>query len=215
MRCADAREARKEIETMRGNCIVSVVVFVALTATTGLARPVEGPKAPSPSAQVFEKLKTLTGEWEGKTVKNERPDSGRTERIAYQVIAGGTCVMETSRDGAHPDQTMATMFHMDGDALLLTHYCIAKNQPRLQATSISPDLREVVFTFRDATNLASRDKGHMDKVVIRFVDENRFTSKWTWYQEGKERWFEETEFVRTNGAATAAATPKSGGGGCH
>jgi hypothetical protein len=185
---------------MRGNRIVAHIALIALatlTATAALAESGGTPKTPSPSAQVFEKLKALAGDWEGKTIRNERPDSGRTERLSYQVIADGSCVMETSRDGAHPGHSMATMFHMDGDALLLTHYCIAKNQPRLQATSISPDLREIVFTFRDGTNLSSRDKGHMDKVVIRFVDGNRFTSRWTWYQEGKEQWFEETEYVRT------------------
>jgi hypothetical protein len=31
---------------------------------------------------------------------------------------------------------------------------------------------------------------------MRFVDDNRYTSRWTWYQDGKEQWFEETEFVR-------------------
>jgi hypothetical protein len=186
----------KEIETMRRNRILPLVAFLTMTAPSGAASPPEGPKALSPSAQVFEKLKSLEGEWEGKILRNGRPDGGRTERLSYAVIAGGSCVMETSRDGSHPGHTMATMYHLDGDALLLTHYCIAKNQPRLQATTISPDLREVVFTFRDATNLASREKGHMDKVVMRFVDDNRYTARWTWYQDGKEQWFEEVEFVR-------------------
>jgi hypothetical protein len=148
---------------MRRNRILPIVALVAMTATAGVARPLEGPKARSLSEQAFEKLKSLAGEWEGKTLRNGRPDGARTEMLSYKVIAGGSCVMETSRHEAHPDQTMATMFHLDGDALLLTHYCIARNQPRLQATSISPDLREIVFTFRDGTNLASREKGHMDR----------------------------------------------------
>jgi hypothetical protein len=53
----------------------------------------------------------------------------------------------------------------------------------------------------------------MDKVVIRFLGDDRIASRWTWYQDGKERWFEATEYVRSKvGAATAAS---AGAGGCH
>jgi hypothetical protein len=97
---------------------------------------------------------------------------------------------------AHPGETMVTIAHMDGDRLMLTHYCAAKNQPRLLATTISPDGRTVEFTFLDATNLPSRDKGHMDRAVYKFVDENHFTTRWTWYQDGKESWMEEIVMER-------------------
>jgi hypothetical protein len=205
---------------MRSRFFVPILMAVTLPIAAGAARAGDGPKpataeAASPAAKEFEKLKSLAGDWEGTSERNGRPDGGRTERLTFQVIAGGSCVMETSRDGAHPDQTMATMFHLDGGALLLTHYCIARNQPRLEATTIAPDLSEIVFTFRDATNLPSRDRGHMDKVVIRFVDQNRFTSRWTWYQEGKEQWFEETVFVRAGAAPSAVKTAAGGSGGCH
>ena len=40
--------------------------------------------------------------------------------------------------------------------------------------------------------MPSRDKGHMDKVIMRIIDEDHFSEKWTWYQDGKENWMEET-----------------------
>lgn len=80
--------------------------------------------------------------------------------------------METSFD-AHPDETMVTMFHLDGDRLLLTHHCVAKNQPRLVATSIDETAAEVIFEFLDATGIESRDRGHMDKVVWHFDGPDR------------------------------------------
>jgi hypothetical protein len=89
---------------------------------------------------------------------------------------------------------MVTMFHMDGDRLMLTHYCVAKNQPRMTARSISDDGNEITFEFLDGTNLPSRDKGHMDKAVYKFVGDGRFTTRWTWYQDGKESWMEEVEY---------------------
>ena len=106
-----------------------------------------------------------------------------------RTIAGGSVVLFTSFD-AHPGETMITAVHLNGDELMLTHYCIAGNQPRMTATSMSEDGREVVFTFRDATNLTSRDQGHMDKAVFRFIKDDQYTSQWTWYQDGKESWME-------------------------
>jgi hypothetical protein len=97
---------------------------------------------------------------------------------------------------AHPNQPMATMFHTDGEHLMLTHYCIAKNQPRMRATEISDDGNTIVFTFLDGTNLPSRDKGHMDKAMFRFEGDDRFTTKWTWYQNGQEKWMEEIVCTR-------------------
>ena len=47
-----------------------------------------------------------------------------------------------------------TVFHLDGDRLILTHYCMAGNQPRMQATSYDAKKGEIRFQFLDATNLA-------------------------------------------------------------
>lgn len=164
-------------------------------------------KSPVPSAEksrkAFEKMKELSGDWEGKSTK------GWTERISYRVISGGSCLMDLSY-GAHPDEWMASMIHMDGDRLMLTHYCIAKNQPRLVATEIADDLSNITFTFLDATNLPSRDKGHMDKCLIRFEGKDKFFSRWTWYQDGKESWMEDIEHRRIKG--TGDGNPLDGAG---
>jgi hypothetical protein len=137
----------------------------------------------------FERFKRLAGTWEGKSTK------GWTEQIAYLVIARGSVVMEQSRD-AHPNEVMTSMVHMDGDRLLLTHYCVAGNQPRLVLSTIEDAGRTLHFSFLDATNLASRDRGHMDSVVFRFADADHFTSRWSWYQDGKESWMEDIEHRR-------------------
>ncbi|HKY04889.1 MAG TPA: hypothetical protein VJQ56_08365, partial [Blastocatellia bacterium] len=106
-----------------------------------------------------------------------------------------SAVVGTSFD-AHPNETMMTMFYLDGDRLLLTHYCVARNQPRLAATSFADGGRTITFTFLDSTNLKSRNQGHMDKAIFRFIDENHITSQWTWYQDGKESWMEEIHLER-------------------
>jgi hypothetical protein len=143
---------------------------------------------------VYERFQSLSGEWRGESTK------GWTEAVHFQTIAQGSAVMETSFE-AHPNEAMVTMFHPDGDRLLLTHYCVAKNQPRLLLTSATADLSEVVFEFLDGTNLASRDRGHMDKVVFRFSEGGNFSSQWRWYQDGKERWVEDIRYERKADAA--------------
>jgi hypothetical protein len=137
----------------------------------------------------FERLKKLDGKWIGRSTK------GWQEEITFKTIAQGSVVHESSFD-AHPNETMATMYYLDGNRLLLTHYCVSKTQPRLLATGFEDNGRKITFTFVDATNLASRDKGHMDKVVFNFIDEDHFTSQWTWYQAGKEQWLEEIRYER-------------------
>lgn len=138
---------------------------------------------------VFERFKKFEGVWIGRSTK------GWEDETTVKVIAAGSVVQMTSF-GAHPNETMLTLFSMDVDRLRLTHYCVAKNQPRLEATSFEDDGRTVTFTFVDGGNLATRDNGHMDKVVYRFKDDDGFTSQWTWYQNGKEDWMEEIVMER-------------------
>ena len=88
-----------------------------------------------------------------------------------------------SDDHAHD---MVSLFNMDGsNRLLLTHYCSMGNQPRMQA-SVSPDGKTFTFNYVDATNLASPDAGHIQKMVLTLVDENHHTENWTFLDHGKE-----------------------------
>ena len=149
---------------------------------------VQGVK-PEAARAMFESFKKMQGNWKGTSTK------GWTEEVTIRVIAGGSVVQFSSFD-AHPNETMLTMIHMDIDRLVLTHYCVARNQPRLELKEISEDGTRALFTFLDATNLASRDHGHMDKVVYQFRDTTNFSSQWTWFQDGTERWLERIELQK-------------------
>jgi len=178
------------MQRLASKSLILSLGVIALTARIGRSdSPAPAPPVDSAAVSAFERFKALAGEWEGKSTK------GWTDRVRYRVIAAGSVVEGTSFD-AHPGETMATMYYLDGDRLLLTHYCVAKNQPRLVASSFAADEKSITFTFLDGTNLRSRDQGHMDKVVYRFHDPDHFTSRWTWYQDGQERWMEEIEHRR-------------------
>jgi hypothetical protein len=132
---------------------------------------------------VFEKMKKFEGKWECNS-----PGLGDFKET-YKLIAGGSVLMGNEMEDK-PEMAMVTMYHMDGDTLMLTHYCMAKNQPRLVATKVADDLSSVTFEYKDGTNLASRDVGHMDSVVINFKDDDNFSSRWSWFEKGKEQWME-------------------------
>lgn len=175
--------------------IIAAFVFLALglaaSAILAQSHAHSNHKAPTktPASLAFERFKGLEGAWQGRSTK------GWEEVVNFKTIAQGSVVVETSFD-AHPNETMMTMFHLDGERLMLTHYCVARNQPRLIATEFADEGRTITFSFLDGGNLPSRDRGHMDKAVFRFQDDNHVSSQWTWYQNGKESWMEEITLER-------------------
>jgi len=174
--------------------VVAVLVVVALSPAPlwpqGQAFSSTAPLSRDQALQVFEQFKALAGRWRGQSTKGWEGNS------TYQLLARDSVVMSLSEFDDAPGHGMATMVHLDGDRLLLTHYCEARNQPRLVATALEDDGRTVVFTFLDGTNLPSRDSGHMDKAVYRFEGPDQFRSRWTWYQKGQETWFEDIVYTR-------------------
>ncbi len=179
-----------------------IVAALSLGCLALADTPATRPAKPDDKTRAaYENFKSLAGKWEGKSTK------GWTELLDISIMAKGSCVLETSKFAHGPDDDgMATMYHLDGPNLLLTHYCMAGNQPRLRATEISDDGKRVLFEFQDATNLASRDVGHMDKVVVQFIDDTQFRSQWTFYAKGKEQWMEEISFKRLSGPTTRPAS---------
>lgn len=134
----------------------------------------------------FTRLKTLVGEWEAVTQDG-------TARLSYELTGGGTALVE--REGGQMP-AMMTVYHLDRDRLILTHYCMAGNQPRMQARSFNAETGELQFQFLDVTNLASPGAGHMHNVRIRLVDNNHLETQWHFYEDGKEKFAETAQYTR-------------------
>jgi hypothetical protein len=150
-----------------------VIPFFVVLALAAAAAQSAGQKS-------FDAVKLLAGNWQGKT------SMGGAVQVSYKSTAGGSAIMSEIRSEMNGEsEDMVTMFHMDGDRLLLTHYCAAGNQPRMQA-SISPDGKTITFDFIDATNLATPDTGHMRRVVFTFTDGTHHSEEWHFQLPGKE-----------------------------
>jgi hypothetical protein len=140
------------------------------------------------SAGAFARLKTLAGDWEAKT------DSMGTVRLNYELIAGGTALVE--RESSEHMPVMLTVYHFDGNRLMLTHYCAAGNQPRMQAAAYDPSTGLVKFRFLDATNLSSPGAGHMHNADIRVLDNTHLQAAWQFYENGQLKMTESAEYTR-------------------
>lgn len=120
----------------------------------------------------FDSVKSLAGNWKGIGV------DGKPFNVTFQVVSGGSTVMERM-----DEEQMVTMYYPDGEGVMLTHYCMAQNQPRMKATAMSGNTLQ--FQFVDATNLASVDAGHMHSMKLTVVDADHIEESWDWSDKGK------------------------------
>jgi hypothetical protein len=163
-----------------------LAVLTLFLVTTLLA--VNPPSTPTTDASAaFAKLKSLAGEWESNT------DKGKLH-LSYEVISGGNAIAERESSDKMPE--MLTVYHLDGNRLLLTHYCAAGNQPRMEATAFDPQSGELRFKFLDASNLASPAAGHMHNVTFRFVDNNHLATEWQFFENGQPKFTESAQYTR-------------------
>ncbi|MFZ0198064.1 MAG: hypothetical protein WB523_06975 [Candidatus Sulfotelmatobacter sp.] len=142
---------------------ITLSLLFLVTATAALAQ--------TATQKSFDQLRTLAGSWEGKSSK------GKPLQVVFRDTAGGSALMSEIIGMGHED--MISMIHLDGpNRLMMTHYCGAGNQPRMEAM-VSPDGKTFTFNFFDGTNLASPDAGHMQRVVFTIIDANHHTEDWT------------------------------------
>jgi hypothetical protein len=147
--------------------ILSVVLMALCTAAF----------AQSDAQKSFDKMKTLAGSWEGHvtTLPQQAEMEGKLMQVSLRVTSMGHTLMHEMTGSGRPDDPI-TMFVVDGDRLLLTHYCDADNRPRMVG-KMSPDGKTVEFDFLDvAGNL---QYGHMQHAVFTSSDANHHTEDWT------------------------------------
>ena len=160
--------------------MLSGVVLIALS-TAAFAQ--------SDAQKSFDKLKSLAGSWEGRvTTVPPQPgmgDGALTEISLRVTSRGNALVHEMKAAGTADDPTKydhpVTMFYLENDRLLLTHYCDAGNRPRMAART-SPDGKTVEFDFLDLAG--GTQYGHMHHAVFTVIDANHHTEDWTYMMPG-------------------------------
>jgi hypothetical protein len=109
----------------------------------------------------FKKLQSTAGSWKPVDPKSA---SQTAFRISYKSISRNSALVETFGNPA--GAVTETVYHLDGDSLMATHYCAQGNQPRLRLQKDST-ANMLHFAFFDATNLKNETDSHL--VEMRFT----------------------------------------------
>ena len=134
----------------------------------------------------FSRLKTLAGEWNVESARGQ----GHSR---FEVIANESVIVERfTEPGA---QEMLTAYHLDGNQLVLTHYCVAGNQPRMVAEKFDPPSGELDFAFAGGSNI-SPGAGHMHDASFQLVSSDHFSAKWDFVEADKVKFSEEVRYTR-------------------
>ena len=165
---------------MKSRLMMLSVVVLMFLSTVAFAQ--------SDAQKSFDKLKTLSGSWEGHvtTVPQKAEMEGALLQLSLRVTSRGNALVHEMREAGKPDDPNrydhpVTMLYLDSDRLYLTHYCDAGNRPRMVATT-SPDGKIVQFDFVDVAG--STEYGHMHHAVFTFVDANHHSEDWTFMLAG-------------------------------
>lgn len=170
---------------------VNLLILATLLASPGLpGAAANGPDKPDGRA-AFERLKSLEGTWEAPGA------NGQAATTTFELTANGTVLVERYTNPAFPaGGQMTTAYHLDGPDLVLTHYCIANNQPTLRVERFDPAAGEIQFEFLRASNLPSPDTGHMRRAKYTLVAADRFVTEWEFFENGRKTMTEVETFTR-------------------
>ena len=136
----------------------------------------------------FEKLKALTGSWNGTTKE------GISVPVSYGIHSNGSVVMETLfRD---TDHEMITMYHMVGNDLLATHYCAIGNQPRFKLDVAKSTPAELVFAFDGGTSFDPAKDAHIHEGRLSFPADGKLDGSWSFYAGGERKGSHEFQLTR-------------------
>ena len=156
-------------------CLLLIAsVLVPASAMSQQGRPEEKSK----SSAVFKQLSALVGDWEG-------VQGGVPIKVTYTLTGDGSALMEYMKPGNSPAEAMVTMFTVDGDHLVATHYCAARNQPQM-VTGVPEKLEQgVTFSLVRVTGMKTPDDWHNTGLTLIRDDADHLTQRWTYAYRGR------------------------------
>ena len=168
-----------------------ICLVMAIGCGTSIAQTVSQPKAPaSPSdaQKLFDKMKSLAGTWQG-TIMNIPIN------VTIRLASSGTAILhEATTDGGKPPNHEITMFYVEGDRLLATHYCDGGNRARFEG-KLSADETAAEFNFLDVSG--NTRGGLVKRMVFTVVDANKQIVEFTFIMPDGKPIELRGEFTRT------------------
>jgi len=123
---------------------------------------------------LFDTVAALEGRWE-----LAGPDG--PQYIEFQVSSNGSAVREVMFPGTESEMT--NMYTLDGNSLVMTHYCAGGNQPHMRATSLEDG--RIAFTAFGVSDLTSPDALYMGDMTLFIRDEDHIEEHWRAFADGE------------------------------
>jgi hypothetical protein len=151
--------------------LAALLICLLALASVALAQgPQKAPAVQTDAQKAFEKMKTLAGSWKG-TIRDIAIN------FTIRAASSGTAILhEGNTDGGGPPKHEITMFYVEGDRLLATHYCDGGNRSRLEG-KMSPDGKTIEFSFLDVAG--STRGGYLKGLGFTMIDANHHIAELT------------------------------------
>lgn len=133
---------------------------------------------PYTGSALFEKLKTLEGKWTG-TVQHGKGEVSPAE-VNYEVSSGKTALIEKLFQGTPAE--MVSIYNDENGELVMTHYCMMRNQPKLKVKKAAR--KQIELEMFEANGVKMSD-AHMHDLKITFDGPDSITQEWRGYEDGK------------------------------
>lgn len=186
----------------------ALLSFVLLTLGSDAAQDSQpakpGSKPIPPGHKALAMLKSLAGDW--KSVKPDAHAAGEVA-VSYKLVGGGSTVVETLYPGS--DHEMISMYHLDGDKLVMTHYCALGNQPKMRGEFDKKKANLLHMKFAGGTNFDPQKDAHIHEAQIEFVSKDRLRSEWVLFDGGRKDHSKKFDLVRIKRTARKVTRNKT------
>ncbi|HKQ06928.1 MAG TPA: hypothetical protein VJ464_17495 [Blastocatellia bacterium] len=159
--CPGARPGKRFGKLTAKGPAALLICLLALASVAQAQEPQKAAAVQSDAQKALQKMKTLAGSWQGTIM-------GIPISLTIRAASSGTAILhEANTPGGNPPNHEITMFYLDGDRLLATHYCDAGNRVRLEG-KMSPDGKTLEFSFLDV--VGSTRGGYVKDLAITMID---------------------------------------------
>ncbi len=160
--------------------ILFIFTICFLFAFSSLSLAGEMHKKPYVGSEAFERMKQLTGNWEGSMKMGEQT---MTMKASYKLTSNGSALIETTHEGGPHE--MVSIYHDDKKKnMVMTHYCAEHNQPKLTLTGLEEN--SLMMDLSPDSDIDAGNEGHIHSVTFEFEGKDKMTQIWTSHKGGKK-----------------------------
>jgi len=124
---------------------------------------------------LFARVAALAGTWQSSD------SSGATSTREFALTSAGSVVREVMFPGTPHEMT--NMYSLDGNDLVMTHYCAGGNQPSMRASDMQGDA--LPFRFESVRDLNDPDQTYMGEMTLVFKDDGSVEQHWAGLTRGR------------------------------